>query len=269
MTPAIASLWIGPRLRWLDRLCLQSFVARGHDVTLYHTHDTAPEGLPEGVTATPARTIWDDPHDLAARLAPAAWADIFRLLMVQRTGAIWVDTDVICHRPFELVGGRLYGREHGTWINNAVLHLPPDSPALTWACAHLPDPSFVPPWLPDDARQQAEEAAPDERLAAACRAVPNALGPRALTHILRQHGEARFALPPEVLNPVPWGLADCHFNPHGGIEGWLSELTIGVHLFASRIRQLHWRVRPYEGSFLDRVAREIGFDYGDLPVRRG
>lgn len=266
--PAIASLWIGPRLRWLDRLSLHSFVARGHEVTLFHTHATAPEGVPAGVRTAHAREVWDYAPDMLDRFAPAPFADIFRVNMVRTTGAVWVDTDVLCYRPFELVDDRLYGFEEGRWINNAVLHLPADSPALNALCDSFADPDYLPEWVSEEARAKASAAPAGRRLAALSGVVPNALGPRALTHMLKHSGEDVHAVPAEVLNPVPWGLADIHFNPHGGVEGWLSDLTMGVHLFASRIRALHWRTRPYDGSFLARFAAEVGFDLTDLPPRR-
>ena len=268
MTLPIASLWIGEALRWIDALALHSFVARGHPVTLYHTADSAPSGVPPGVTTAHARTVWDYAPDLLDRLNPAPFSDIFRLRMVRDTGATWVDTDVLCHRPFEHVDGRLYGYEESGWINNAVLHLPPSSPTLTELCEAFSDLDFIPGWIAPEARDKAAAAPKGERLLAASKLVPNALGPKALTAVMGRHGEHVHAVPPEVLNPVPWGLADCYFNPHGGIDGWLTGLTHGVHLYASRVRALHWRLRPYAGSFIARFAEEVGFDLTHLPERR-
>jgi hypothetical protein len=105
------------------------------------------------------------------------------------------------------------------------------------------------------------------RLATACQLKANALGPRALTWMMRKTGEAREARPQSALYPVPWAFGDLYFNPHGGVEGWLSPETIGVHLFASRIREAHWRARPDPASWIAQFAARIGFALDDLPAR--
>lgn len=123
----VASLWIGERLRWLDRLALHSFVQRGHGVTLYHTAPQAPE-VPDGVTTRPAAEVFD-PASVPG-LGPAQAADLFRLHLQRATDQVWVDTDALCWRPLALRDGWLVGHEDGHWINNAVLRMPKGSAAL-------------------------------------------------------------------------------------------------------------------------------------------
>jgi hypothetical protein len=264
--PAIGTLWTGGDLRWLHRLALASFVARGHAITLYHTSETPPE-VPAGVATARARTVWDYDPALLDRFAPAPFADMFRLRMIRDTGALWADTDMLCLQPFQPSGGYLLGVEEGPTINNAALALPPDSAALTGLIARFNDPAYVPEWLTPRAQAKARAAPPEVRLQTACRLKANALGPRALTWMLHETGEAQHALPPAALYPVPWAFDDLYFNPHGGVEGWLTDETMGVHLFASRIREAHWRARPHPASWIARFAGEIGFALDDLPAR--
>ena len=95
----MASLWVGDRLRWLDKLALASFVHRGHAVTLFHTAPTAP-AVPDGVVTRPAADVFD-PEGMPG-FAPAQTADLFRLHLMRDSDLVWVDTDALCLRPLTL-----------------------------------------------------------------------------------------------------------------------------------------------------------------------
>ena len=257
--PAVASLWVGDRLRWLDKLALASFVHRGHAVTLFHTAPKPPT-VPEGVVTRPAAEVFDP--DGMPGFAPAQTADLFRLHLMRDSDLVWVDTDVLCLRPLTLQsGGWLVGREDGTCINNAVLRMPKSSAALAELLAIATDPSQVPDWLPPEHRAEVMSARPHERLATACILVPNLMGPRGLTAMLQKHGEDVHALPMRALNPLPWSMGDAWFNPQGGVTGWFGPDTRVAHLYASRLRKVHLRGRPRPHSFLADFAAEIGFSF--------
>jgi hypothetical protein len=257
--PAVASLWVGEKLRWLDKLALASFVHRGHAVTLFHTADQAPS-VPDGVQTRPAAEVFD-PTTISG-FAPAQTADLFRLHLMRDTDLVWVDTDALCLRPLALqTGGWLVGHEDGNMINNAVLRMPKSSAALADLISVATDPSQVPDWLPDEHRAEVMAAVPSERLAIACLLVPNLMGPRGLTAMLAKHGEDIHALPMRALNPLPWSMGDVWFNPQGGVIGWLGPETMVAHLYASRLRKIHLRGRPRPHSFLADFAAEIGFSF--------
>ena len=88
-----------------------------------------------------------------------------------------------------------------------------------------------------------------------------------MAHMLAKHKEDKHALPIEVLNPVPWTMADAYFNPQGGVEGWLTNETMAVHLYASAIRRYHKRVVPMPGSYLANFAEKIDFDFNRTGLR--
>lgn len=264
--PAVGTLWLGESLRWIDRLALTSFLHHGHDVTLFHVFSEPPAGVPDGVRVLPMESVWNPGPDFPADLPPASLADIFRLHLMRASDMIWVDTDVLCLRPLP-ANDYLVGFEEGGWINNAVLRLPKDSAALTRMLDLLQDPEWVPEWLPPGEKLKVRSADRGKRLSAACKAVPNVLGPRAMTYLLGQTGESRNARPQEVFNPLPWSMADVYFNPHGGVDGWLTDQTLTVHLYASRIRALHLRVAPYPGSFIANLADQVGFSFQGLKPR--
>ena len=53
--PELHSLWIGPRLTWLEQLCLVSWLAHGHRAVLW-TYEPV-ENLPPGVeVGTPGKS---------------------------------------------------------------------------------------------------------------------------------------------------------------------------------------------------------------------
>lgn len=254
----VASLWIGDRLRWIDRLALASFRHHGHEVTLYHAGDEPPEGA-GGIPCRPAAEV-TDVDMLLGKFAPAVVSDMFRYALMRQTPAIWVDTDALCLRPLHPdAQGYLAGYEDGGWINGAVLRLPPDSAALGLLLDGIDDAGFVPDWLPRTVADKVREKRPRFRLIEACRLSPNILGPRALTHVLRQTGEDAHALPQGALNPLPWYHTEVAFNPHGGVAGWLGPETRVLHLYASRLRNPHLRRRPPSGSFIADLATQIGF----------
>ncbi len=255
----VGTVWVGSQMSWIGRMSLQSFLHRGHPVTLFHTEDMEDPQV-EGLDLVSAREIWDYPENLLDRVSPTVFSDFFRLRMIRDAGMIWADTDVFCYRPFIPKDGYLAGYEHSGMINNAVLHLPENSASLNELIDLFSDPSYVPEWLRPATRRAAKESGKGRRLYEACKLIPTAAGPRALSYMLPKHGEDMHALPQDALNPLPWSFADAYFNPMGGVEGWLSNDTQAIHLYSSRIRAFHKRVRPLRGSFVDDFAEQIGFD---------
>lgn len=129
--PRIGTLWIGGQLPFLERLCITSMAAQGHDVTLYCYDDLQ---APEGVTVADAAAII--PRDRIFTYkntgSYATFADWFRLRMIAQTGRIWLDADAALLRPFApkdpyfFVGGT--HSQFGRMVNNCILRMPADSP---------------------------------------------------------------------------------------------------------------------------------------------
>jgi hypothetical protein len=55
----IGTLWIGGPLSFLEQMCLLSFVAQGHKVTLFHYGEIA--HVPQDIEVIDAREIHDPP----------------------------------------------------------------------------------------------------------------------------------------------------------------------------------------------------------------
>lgn len=257
----LGTLWVGDRLGEMERACLWSMRAQGHEVTLF-SYRPLPD-LPPGIAWRDAAEILPTSRILIYRdkrkPSPALHANLFRYAMLACSDLAWVDLDVVLLRPLP-EGERLYGLEHPQSVNNAVLRLPRTSPVLADLRQFTPDTRGVAPhitglrrakyWLKTLGRGQ-----PIEHWAW------GSTGPKALTLYLRRHGELCHALPVEAFYPVSvqdhaqllqpgrWDFAD------------FPQQSFCVHLWGSRIRSTlrqdhHGAVPP--GSFIDRLLARAG-----------
>lgn len=207
----INALWIGESLGPLERACLASFVRLDQPVTLhsYRRLDTPP-----GVALADANAILPEAALFRHRKS-GSWcmaADLFRYRLLQRRpGALYVDADIFCLRPFDAESPWLFGaevvRRRGPGvsrpvlgISNAVLRLPPQSPVLDGLLGLFEKPVCAARFSP----------LPQQRLrflALAALGVRFSIGdmnrvvagPPALTHFLHQQGLEGRALPPEAI----------------------------------------------------------------------
>src|SRR4029434_7249964 len=75
----------------------------------------------------------------------AVFADWFRYRLLAEHGGLWVDTDMVCLRPFDHAGPEIFGWQDQSTINNAVLGLAPHtaSARCMLACCEHPN-RFLP-----------------------------------------------------------------------------------------------------------------------------
>ena len=107
--PPVKALWIGSKLNNIHLLSIASFLKNGHPYHLY-AYDR-PENIPSGVCNYSAAEILPKEEVFAYKTEPglgsySAVSNLFRYLLLVKTGGIWVDADVICLRPF------LFNQEH-------------------------------------------------------------------------------------------------------------------------------------------------------------
>lgn len=94
--------------------------------------------------------FWSEPpplenqtlFDRAAEIAPHApqqfAADVARYEILHRFGGVWMDADVIPHKPLDdLMGGPWVVRHSGKWIANGILGFPQGHDVLSKAIAGL------------------------------------------------------------------------------------------------------------------------------------
>jgi hypothetical protein len=182
------SLWIGPRVTWLEQLCLASWLAHGHRAVVWAYQPI--EGLPSGVDVRDARELLPEEAIVLHRPSGSAslFSNRFRYHLLRRYPVTWIDTDVLLLRPLPTEAPYLFAWETPDSICSAVLRLPSGSRALSDLIAYTDARVPVPPWWPlkDRIRQRAlgimgrHERAEDM--------VWGSFGPRALTRALRRHG---------------------------------------------------------------------------------
>jgi mannosyltransferase OCH1-like enzyme len=135
----IQGLWIGEALSNLERLSIRSFLAHGHDFHLY-TYQ-AVDRVPPGTVMKDAREILPESRIFRYWKHPsyAGFANFFRYKLLSERGGWWVDTDVICLRPFDFADDHVFGAEWtsdgGSTPSSGFLKAPAGSDALAFAWA--------------------------------------------------------------------------------------------------------------------------------------
>lgn len=96
--PIIQSLWIGEELGKMEVLSIRSFLSHGHEYHLY-LYDNV-KNIPDGVTIKNAEEII--PRDKIFYIANsyAGFSNTFRYKLLLEKAGFWVDTDVVCLKPF-------------------------------------------------------------------------------------------------------------------------------------------------------------------------
>lgn len=121
----IQSLWVGSRLSSMEILCINSYLANGHEFHLYAYDDilNVPRGavVKDANEIIPYEEIYIDDFGGYVNLS-----NQFRFSMLYKLGGWWVDMDTVCLRPFdfsddfvfstEVIGGRK--RLNNTYIKS-------------------------------------------------------------------------------------------------------------------------------------------------------
>lgn len=226
---SVSGLWIGGELGQFERLSLSTFVTRGFEVNLF-SYDP---GLvpPRGVLLRDADDIakketvfenFDKPGTFAA------FSNIFRYLLLRSQDTTWIDVDVVALKDSLPAGDYLFGWESRDFLNGAVLRAPGNSPIVKfWIDSATSIPANQVKW--------------------------GQLGPRLISKGVREFGLENYALPREILYPVPyhqvWKLFDPRQLP------WVMRTLKGsstLHLWNEALRTGPAKLlRPPKGSYLD------------------
>lgn len=222
-------LWIGDRLSTMERLCVASFVAHGHELHLYAYGPLA--GVPEGAQLRDAREIM--PASSVYTYAtgpgagsPSAFSNEFRYKLLLERGGAWSDTDVVCLRPFTFLETmpQVFSSER----------LRPGFGQASWQAN--PGLVKVPPGAPFSARCH-EFASAANRGALTW----GTTGPRLVNRVIDELGLGEFVLPPHAICPVDW---------------WdLTSIVAGPVPDAPGIYGLHLWNEMWRRSGLDKDAR--------------
>lgn len=106
----IQSLWIGGELSVMERLCISSFLNNGHEFHLYTYGDV--KKPPKGTIIKDASEIINSEKifKYKDRDSYAGFSNVFRYKLLLEKGNYWVDTDVVCMRPFKNSSDYVFAR---------------------------------------------------------------------------------------------------------------------------------------------------------------
>jgi hypothetical protein len=248
------TFWSFAPLSYIERVCLASMIAAGHQVALY-TYDRGTIGaLPRGVVAHDAQDILSRDR-LIGIGKPSIVADLFRYAGLRSGLGTWVDTDVLFLKSIADLDQPILGWESYEHLNNAVLALPPDSPFFRYVDRLAGRVPIDPRWSLGKVIKQYVRASIGRHRT--LDQLPwGAIGPAALTRHALQSGLAKYAQPIDVFYPVGWRDADQFFEPTARVEASFTERTRTVHLWNERIKKLK-TVPPPDNSFIGRMCAQF------------
>jgi hypothetical protein len=131
--PSFATFWAGGPLSPFETACIRSFTLRGYEVALFSYEQAS--NVPEGVTARDAREIAPR-EDLELFLIDGKpnlshFSDYFRYLLFQNTRYIWIDSDILLLRKFDVsFGDALFAKESQNSICGAIMCIDSSNPSL-------------------------------------------------------------------------------------------------------------------------------------------
>lgn len=254
--PLAQSLWVGPRLRWIEQLSMKSYLLNGWRYKLF-VYDT-PEGVPDGVELCDAASIL--PRSMIFREGDGsgahkgslgAFSDLFRYALLSKLGGLWTDTDVVNLRAFDADGHRLVGSE---WTDAGLVG---PNGAMMAAPAHDP--------LQRTALRMSQDLIDSGEVHFA------RIGPELLAELLGQDGLQGYrVLPPHFLNPVGWmetGRLLEPFDRTRKLEVLKSAHNLHVYTETWRLIGLGLTEPPRRDGFLPELYQRVMNAKGSGPGR--
>lgn len=231
----IQSLWIGERLSTLEHLSVKSFLDNGHSYHLYCYGEVA--NVPPAAVQKDANVILPESDIFTySSGSPAAFANWFRYEMLHRTGNFWVDTDVICLKPFDFEAPIVFGYEEEGRINNAVLKFPPGHELCRFMAHHCSHPNRFLPW----------DGVPEKRLKLKRRFLRGnrrgnvrwgEYGPEAFSRAVRHFDLQEHAVPAPVFYPVGYLGWNAIFDDSPTLAEDRLSASYAVHYWNEMTRQ--------------------------------
>lgn len=111
--PIIQTLWVGENLSIMEQLSISSFLQHGHAVHLYIYDEV--KGVPKGTNLKDANEIIPSERIFKYKRQDsyAGFANLFRYKLLFEKGGYWVDSDVVCLKPFQFEPIHMFARDRG------------------------------------------------------------------------------------------------------------------------------------------------------------
>lgn len=230
----IKTLWIGPELSVLEQLSLRSFLSCGHDVELFVYQDV--KQIPAGVRLRDAGEILHESLVFRHRRGGglSGFANWFRYVLLFQEGGMWVDTDVICLKPFDFQQRLVFGRQDVGMINNAVLGGKPGEQLFRIMARQAESPNTRLPY--DDIRERRTKWVRKYLQRNRRNNIKRGeIGPRGITKAIDYLGLQEFALPYTAFYPIHPKCWDAIFDStYHDVEKFFPE-SYAIHLWNEMI----------------------------------
>ena len=239
----VRGLWVGGGLSALERLCIRSFCAHGHEFHLYHYDELHNVPRVDGFRVINGEEILPRTAIFRYRRhgSLAGFADHFRWELMRQCGGWYADMDMVCLRPLdftrEIVIGHQGVKDH---VNSAMMKFPRGhfmAAAMADACARIN--KFVPWDNPKRKFRKIRRALLFRRTAEHLQ-WGEAGGPAGTTLALRHFGLDEYVLPPHTLYAQYHPLAGHFFDDRLHKTGVLDMLLAGtcaIHVMHSHFKK--------------------------------
>lgn len=236
MLPTIKTLWIGEALSPIENLALTSFLSCGHRVELF-TYDEV-QGVPKEVNIRDANEILGSENIFYLRKnrSVAAFADWFRYELLYKEGGVWVDSDVICLKPFDFEFDLFFGLEEWNQYNNAVLGAKPGHILFRFLADQAASPNN---YLPFDSSRDRFRKFKRKYLKGDKKGNIKwgEVGPRGLTAAVEHFGLQQYGKPHTHFYPIhPTCWLSIFDGTYSSIEGNFGD-TYAIHLWNEMMRR--------------------------------
>jgi hypothetical protein len=132
----VQALWIGSELSAMEQLSIASFLRNGHEYHLYGYDNlgNVPPGtiVKDGREILPASMIFQ----YKEHKSYSAFSNFFRYKLLLEKGGWWVDTDLVCLKPFDFSEEYVFSSEKAVgqeFINSGAIKAPAASPPMAYA----------------------------------------------------------------------------------------------------------------------------------------
>jgi hypothetical protein len=241
MLDTVHSLWVGDELGPLQRLAISSFLRHGHEFHLFCYEPVA--GVPDGVVVRDGKDIL--PANAIFRYARgggkgsvSAFSNLFRYKLLLDRGGWWVDTDVVCLKPFDFVDTVVLASEltrERKHLAASVIKLPPGH---------------------EIARRCYDAAAASDRESLRW----GEIGPKLLDRVVTELGAWEHVRDTAVFSPVPWWEWETLL---GDDTAYIKEETMAVHLWHELWRRAgiskDWKFRGRFFQSLETAESSVTF----------
>ncbi len=228
MADVVQSLWIGPKLSSMEKLCIQSFQKHGHEFHLY-VYDQV-DGVPPPTKLCDANEIVPSSRIFfySEHNSCAGFANMFRYKLLLERGGWWVDTDTVCLREFSFSEPYVFSsestaagpkQEAGSCASAGIIRTPPITELMRYCWEHCD--------RADSRTLKWGDTGP--------KLIARALGAFSLNHFIQA---------PRVFCPIPFNQWNQVLMPD--LEWQFSRETRAVHLWNEMWRRDN---RPKDASY--------------------